>query len=91
MARKIKKNPQDYKNEELVNALVNEASKGRIIPTKREQSLTNEVLRRLKAWDDEIPKYRAYRHHKDTPDGIPCSYGKPVDDPIHIPRIGEVP
>lgn len=27
------------------------------------------------------------RHHYDAPDGFPCSCGKPIDDPIHIPRI----
>ena len=29
----------------------------------------------------------AHRHHKDAPDGFPCSCGKPVDDPIHLPII----
>lgn len=27
------------------------------------------------------------RHHYDAPDGFPCSCGKPIDDPIHIPRV----
>ena len=27
------------------------------------------------------------RHHKDAPDGFPCSCGKPVDDPIHFPAV----
>ncbi len=27
------------------------------------------------------------RHHKDTPEGEPCTCGQPVDAPIHLPRI----
>lgn len=27
------------------------------------------------------------RHHYDAPDGYPCSCGRPIDDPIHIPRL----
>lgn len=37
-----------------------------------------------KAWSrSEPPK----RHHYDAPNGFPCSCGKPIDDPIHIPRV----
>jgi hypothetical protein len=38
-----------------------------------------------KKMDEKHLKNR--RHHYRAEDGFPCPCGKPIDDPIHIPRI----
>jgi len=47
-----------------------------------------ELVRDLQDWlgETELPFFTEVykRHVKDNEDGLPCSCGKPVDDPIHI-------
>jgi hypothetical protein len=55
-----------------------------LLTTEEARAMAYALLDTVQAVEN---RRKTKRHHKDTPEGEPCTCGQPVDAPIHLPRI----